>query len=197
MKVLNLTGRGLTTLEGIDLTGVTHLQCDGNKLSSLPERLPDTIMVIYCGSNKLTSLPAKLPRELYMLHCDYNNLTSLPDVLPEKLDVLYCPFNKLTSLPKRLPHNLSFLDCRNNNLRYLPFFPVSLQYLACSNNYLPENAYHKILLQQHNQKRRDLGLPIVEKLEEDWDIRHRWTLLQYELDSEEYNKAEREMIQKN
>ena len=48
MKKLNVVGKGLTTLDGIDLTllAVTHLYCNNNQLIVLPE-LPQTIIDYY------------------------------------------------------------------------------------------------------------------------------------------------------
>ena len=53
MSILDLSHRGLTTLEGIDLTGVTYLDCSFNKLTSLPE-LPIGLKNLLCSYNKLT-----------------------------------------------------------------------------------------------------------------------------------------------
>ena len=99
----------------------------------------------------------------------------------------------MSSLPS-LPHKLETLICDNNNLTCLPDLPSSLRYINCSYNNLIETNLERLLLTQHNQKRRDLGLPIVEEIVDDQNIRHRWMLLQYELDSDEYNKAAREII---
>ena len=41
---LDLSHRGLTTLDGIDLTRVTVLHCEYNQLTSLP-LLPETLRV--------------------------------------------------------------------------------------------------------------------------------------------------------
>ena len=79
-----------------------------------------------------------------------------------------------------------------NNICFT-IFTFQLEMFACRYNYLSEMRLDEILLQQHNQRRRDLGLEAVEEIEDDEDIRHRWTLFQYQLDSEEYHKAEREI----
>lgn len=230
MIVRDLSNRGLTTLEGIDLFGVGVLNCCQNSLTSLPRTLPKSLKYVYCAdnslisvpvipdgivlfdctNNKLTNLPV-LPNSLMYLNCGGNNFRSLP-ALDNKLRVLNCRNNKLVSLPI-LPKNLQSLDCSYNNLTYIPNLPDSLVSLNCENNklsslpiispFLSSLCYRnnglyefnidEILLRQHNQKRWDLGLEAVEEIEGDEDIRHRWMLLQYDLDSEEYKKAEREM----
>ena len=154
MKLLVLSNKGLTTLEGLELSGVTHLYCHHNNLVSLPESLPDTLEFIDCSNNSLTHLPTILPQNLDFLKCSHNNLIALPK-LPDKLRALFCDGNKLTCIP---------------------FLPQSLKFLNCLNNNLPETNGRKILLQQHNQRRVDLGLEIVDEIENDQEIRHRWAL---------------------
>ena len=69
------------------------------------ERYND-IMFINCKYNKLTSLPEHLPNSLQILDCSNNNLTSLPENLLNSLQKLLCSDNKLTSLPENLPYSL-------------------------------------------------------------------------------------------
>ena len=168
-KIFDRSCEKLTTLEGFDLTGVTQIYCYNNSLTFIPA-LPDTVEEFDCTNNNLTSLPT----------------------LPRKLRELYCAGNKLTSLPK-LPASLKVLICHDNNLTSLPFLPRDLVDLDCRNNKLHETRLDEILLQQHNQRRKDLGLSTGEKIWNDEDIRYRWMLLQYDLDGEEYKKAAREM----
>ena len=73
MIKLDLSNQGLTTLEGIDLTGVTHLNCSRNNLTFLPV-LPHTLEQLVCSQNKLVSLP-KLPNKLLFLICKDNKLS--------------------------------------------------------------------------------------------------------------------------
>jgi len=103
---LDLSYRRLTSLDGIDLTGVTHLDCYDNQLMSLPS-LPSTLKILQCGNNQLTSLPP-LPASLKKLYCYNNRLTSLPP-LPASLEILYCWNNQLTEYPD-LPWGLKDWD---------------------------------------------------------------------------------------
>ena len=204
MKFLNLSHRGLTSLDGIDLSGVTILYCDNNKLTTLPT-LPDELTVLECESNKLTSLP-NLPQNLVRLWCCNNSLTSLP-YLPDNLTELSCEENKLTSLPF-LPDGLVDLWCYSNKLTTLSHIPGSLMTLSCFNNNLPlplpndvgksinKDQLDEIKLIHHNIMRKDLGLPIVNKITNSKEIRGQWKIWQYRPDGEKYNIA-KQCIEQN
>ena len=88
---------------------------------------------------------------------------------------------------------LQDLDCCNNKLTSFPLLPQYIDRVCFDNNCIPDVPLGKILLQQHNQRRTDLGLKTVKKIENNDEIWHRWTLLQYQLDSEEYQKAAKEI----
>ena len=151
---LYLSGKGLTTLQGIDLSRVTELYCFNNQLTSLPP-LPPTLRMLGCSNNQLTSLPELPPnlRRLYCkdnkltvlpvlkhciqleaLNCSKNKLTCLPDI-PSTLKILHCSKNKLTSLPE-LKHcyQLAELYCRDNQLTCIPTLPATLKELSCTMN---------------------------------------------------------------
>lgn len=170
--VLDLSDQGLTTLKGFDLSRVTHLICSHNKLTSLPT----------------------LPYGLKILDCGFNEIISLPDILPIGLKGLYCYRNKLSSLPI-LPKGLRDLNCSDNFIISLPMLPKYLKFFEGIGNKFYPYEVNIILLQQHNQRRADLGLlPVKMRIDEDFeDIWHHWTLLQYQLDSVEYKKAEKEI----
>lgn len=148
---LDKSNQNLTTLDGIDLTGITELDCSFNELTSLPE-LPRTLVKLTCSWNNLTNLILpntlkyldcsgnnfknglpKLPKSLKILYCNNNHLTSLPETLPKSLVLLDCYKNDLTSLPE-LPKFLKKLECDMNNLTSLPELPNTLKHLACFNN---------------------------------------------------------------
>ena len=112
------------------------IECDGLKLTSLPDTFPSSLQILYCGGNKLTSLPNTLPNSLLELWCSRNNLTSLPNTLPESLQNLVCNYNELTSLPNTLPSSLQILECNSNNLTSLhDTLPQSLLQLWCNGNF--------------------------------------------------------------
>ena len=143
-----------------DLTrfkNLKELYCSDNKLSSLPNTLPQSLETLYCSSNKLTSLPDLTRfKNLKQLYCNNNKLTSLPTTLPKTIEILYCSSNKLTSLPDltkftnlkelycfknklsslptTLPQTLETLYCFDNKLTYLPTLPEKILYLYYTNN---------------------------------------------------------------
>ena len=194
---LFLVNRGLTTLDGIDLTGVTHLYCSHNQLTSLPP-LPETLEKLHCYVNQLTSLPP-LPETLEKLDCSNNQLTSLPP-LPETLQELICTNNQLTSLPP-LPETLEILYCSGNYLKSLPPLPETLEILSYFNNYITlfpdlpwglRNYWEKEKLEQHNKRLKDLQMETVETLpdKETWDqINEMWIHWQYRIGGEKYIEA--------
>ncbi len=202
MTRLDLKNKGLTSLENIDLTGVTVLICYNNKLTSLPT-LPEGITFLWCSSNYLTCLPI-LPKSLKHLDCANNKLTSLP-ILPESLHSLRCSKNNLASLPS-LPDGLKSLACSHNNLcsltitipntveklwcNQLPYLPSNIHFLCWFNKSYFDIEIDKIKLNQHNEMREDMGLPKVEQIEKSQEIRKQWIIWQYRLDGDKYKQAE-------
>lgn len=76
-----------------EYTSLTHLECFGCGLTSLPP-LPATLVYLGCGSNNLTEIPP-LPAGLQELYCHANKLKRLPH-LPESLTTLVCSRNPFT-----------------------------------------------------------------------------------------------------
>ena len=174
---LDISHQGLTTLEGINLTGVITLNCSSNYLTSLPATLPPTLEYLWCSDNLLTSLP-KLPPNLKRLWCCNNRLKVLPP-LPLTLKILWCRDNQLTSLPD-LPRYLSNLWASGNP--------------CCFTN----NEYYinTIKLQEHNEKREKLGLQSVDMFpsKEEWDnIDQRYTIFRYEPGGDMFEQAQQEI----
>lgn len=99
--------------------GLHLLDASFNRLTSLPETLPDALLSLNVRGNQLASLPA-LPAELASLDVHHNRLTSLPDALPPALEDLNVGHNQLTSLPEALPARLERLDLSENQLTSLP-----------------------------------------------------------------------------
>jgi len=178
---LDLSRSRLTSLDGIDLSGVTKLNCSCNQLTSLPS-LPPSLEILNCSYNQLTSLP-DLP-SLKELYCSNNQLTSLPD-LPA-LEILYCWNNQLSSLPP-LPSSLKILFCSNNHLTEYSDLPWGLE------------GWDKTKLNQHNKKRADLGMEEVETLpnKEIWDkVAEKHIIWQYRLGGDKWTKACSSLVEK-
>ncbi|QIG97693.1 MULTISPECIES: NEL-type E3 ubiquitin ligase domain-containing protein [unclassified Bradyrhizobium] len=132
---LNLGMLRLTSLPPLP-AGLHLLDASFNRLTSLPETLPDALSSLSVRGNQLASLPA-LPAELASLDVYHNRLTSLPDALPAALEDLNVGHNQLTSLPETLPARLESLDVSENQLTRLPeTLPASLERLDLSQNQL-------------------------------------------------------------
>lgn len=138
---------------------MTHLSCEDNIFTNLPDVLPDTLVKLNCAKNCLTKLPETLPDGLKYLHINKNlQLSQLPlrlpsrlleiwcsstaikaiDYLPAGLTVLSCSNCEIERLPKKLPRGLKSLYCNNNKLRILPDLPDTLNLLWAHDNLLSE-----------------------------------------------------------
>ena len=124
---LDVTNRGLTSLDVRRFTNLKELYCHHNHLTCL--HLNENLEYLYCSNNKLTSL--HLPETLQRLHCFQNQLTSLH--LNKKLQILSCNDNCLSSL--HLNENLMELYCDNNQLTSL-HLNEELDTLYCYGNQL-------------------------------------------------------------
>jgi len=201
---LDLSHKRLTSLDGIDLSGVTKLNCSCNQLTSLPSLPP--LEILNCSYNQLTSLP-DLP-SLKELYCNDNQLTLLPS-LPPSLERLDCEDNQLTSLP-HLPASLKELSCFNNRLTSLPHLPFTLKKLYCYDNQLTDlpdlpdipwglTYLDYVKLMQHNKKCADLGMDTVETLpnKEIWDeVAEKHLIWQYRIGGEKWSKACSSLVEK-
>jgi hypothetical protein len=111
------------------------LDVSGNKLSALPENLPQKLEFLLIDDNRLCALPENLPKDLKCLSAAQNRLTTLRDNLPSTLQYLYAAHNRLTTLPE-LPQGLQDLDISDNQLDALPQLPEGLKHLSVGNNNL-------------------------------------------------------------
>jgi uncharacterized protein YvpB len=111
VRKLSISNKNISNLSGIEyFTSLTYLNCNDNKLTSLPE-LPKGLTVLTVDNNQLSKLPV-LPKNLTLLWCDNNQLEYLPE-LPDTLTELSCAINYLIELPK-LPLSLKELYCSDN-----------------------------------------------------------------------------------
>ncbi len=148
---LILNYESISNLTGVQyFTSLTHLECIGNQLTSLPPlppnltyinfdynqinvwpALPSTVTDVEALNNLLPSI-SSLPPNLQIFSCDNNKLSNLP-TLPASLKELYCGANTLTTLPT-LPQGLEILRCGYMPSLTLPAFPNTLIHLECPNN---------------------------------------------------------------
>lgn len=138
-----------------ELSTLRYLNVINNNLTRLPSNLPNSLVYLFCSENQITELPEHLPESLEYFECDHNLLSSLPK-LPKKLKLLGCNNNNIKELPI-LPDSLELLNVYSNPLNVVPFVPYGLRKI----NY--EDAT-PIKLKQFNMQRKELHLPIVDKL---------------------------------
>ena len=118
-KELNLSGKGIRAIEGIEhLAWLTSLDLSYNELENLDLSLCTKLTELKCEGNRLTSL----------------------DISPcGRLKVLDCSDNALGELNVAPAGNLQKLDCRNCGLKTLDVSANrSLTELYCSGNEIPE-----------------------------------------------------------
>lgn len=102
------------------------------KLSSVPQYLPQHILVLGLSHNRLTSLPY-LPEDLQYLHAENNLISDLPTEFPSKLFLLYISNNLLQKLPV-LPQTLRYIDVSGNKITDFQGLPLTAQFLNLGNN---------------------------------------------------------------
>ena len=137
MNELYCSNNNLSTLK-VNPTALFTLECQNNQLTSLD--VNNTSMSVLehlnCSGNKLTTLTLNNCRYLEELRCDNNQLTSIvfPAMVIESLKTLSCQNNQLTSLDK-LPTPIESINCQYNKFTTLSITgKKSLKELYCQNN---------------------------------------------------------------
>ncbi|MDY4661230.1 MAG: leucine-rich repeat domain-containing protein [Pseudoflavonifractor capillosus] len=117
---LNLSGLGLTSLEGLEVfPNLQLLDCSRNNLTQLDLSQNPALVQLYCSNNRLTSLDVSQNMNLEHLSCSFNRITQLDLTGHSKLIALNCEMNLLTSLTLTGCTDLLSMYCRNNLLTSL------------------------------------------------------------------------------
>lgn len=113
---LNLSNKGLKTLpdipEWIDGKPITKLILFGNKLTELPENLPNTIEVLDVQQNRLTYLPKHLPNQLIRLYLAHNKVSQINIEQFNKIILIDWSYNCVPYFPIKRWRNMTV--CREN-----------------------------------------------------------------------------------
>uniref|UniRef100_A0A6C0JU29 Leucine-rich repeat domain-containing protein n=1 Tax=viral metagenome TaxID=1070528 RepID=A0A6C0JU29_9ZZZZ len=174
-KKIDLGDKNLKSLDGYDLSGVIELNCENNRLKTLPV-LPPTLQKLICGDNELSDL-GDFPDGLIEVDCRRNQIIKLPK-LPASLKRLICSDNPLKELPA-LPLGLKWLDIDYTKIKQIQPLPYNLG-VSCDydvefwgigkkkstkmiNDGLGKHKNY-IKLTQYNLKAKEQGLPIAETL---------------------------------
>ena len=117
---LNLSGAETGDLSDLKwFTGLTYLDCSGNRLTALDVSSNSDLKTLICSYNSLSFLDLKKNGQLEVLKCSYNRLTTLDLSDSGSLAELSCRNNNLTSLNVSGYPNLEILDCGFNRLESL------------------------------------------------------------------------------
>ena len=146
VQFISFSGNNITKLPPLS-NDLKHLYCSNNRLTLLPDHLPDSLTWLSCCNNRLTRLPLQLPNTLTTLSCENNRLTMLVNKW-NNLNRLYCSNNYLVKFPKQLPNDLVYLNSRNNPFLFTlkTYFKwVYEQYIYDNDNEYSYNNY-KILV---------------------------------------------------
>jgi len=153
---LDVSNRGLTSLDVRRFTNLKVLNCRHNHLTSL--HLNEELHTLYCANNHLTSL--HLNEELHTLYCSNNPLTSL--YLNKNLQQLCCGENCLSSLHLNEKDNITKLDVSNRGLTSLDVRRfTNLKVLYCAHNHLTSLHLNEKLIELYcsNNQLTSLHLP--------------------------------------
>lgn len=113
-----------------ELSELIELLAFQNKLTKIPESISSLVHLKHLdlSVNHLSTLPNIVLPSLVLLNVTQNNLTALPPLLSEwiSLEVLECRSNKISRLPdlSRLAH-LTRLDSMENKIKEFPLLPAS------------------------------------------------------------------------
>ena len=140
VKTINVWGRGITTLEGIQhFPKLENLYCYKNQLTNLDVSKNPELKQLWCYNNPLTKLDVSRNAELKELWCSDNKLSSLDVSKNPKLENLDCYKNQLTELDVSKNTALRYLDCRQNSLTSLDVSQTVVTTLKASGNKIDIN----------------------------------------------------------
>ena len=124
---------------------ITHLTCDGCKLTSLDVSDNPVLKYLRCARNRLTNLDVSANTALTNLVCDNNRLTVLNLSANTALTTLHCSGNQLKSLDVKRNSSLINLICNENQLTSLDASNTkALMFLNCRKNKLTAEALNSL-----------------------------------------------------
>ncbi|XP_016853145.2 nephrocan isoform X1 [Anolis carolinensis] len=147
LSQLFLSENQISSVDGVQhLSSLTRLEIAGNKLQTIPVRLPITLQKIDCSNNLIGKIQAQEfhnLQDLKHLFLDNNVVATFEDGALLKCTVLSnlaLEQNLLHSIPLRLPQTLARLDLKGNSIERIKEQELSqlqhLQVLNLRNNKL-------------------------------------------------------------
>lgn len=119
LEHLNCWGNRITTLDVSRNKHLEELWCYNNQITSLDVSGCPALEVLYCHSNPLSSLDVSRNPAMTAINCYNLQLTSLDVSGNPALVFLACDKNRVSSLDLSKNPALKTLDCSNNNLSSL------------------------------------------------------------------------------
>ncbi len=117
LTTLNVSYVGIQDMTGVEyLTGLTVLDCSGNKLTSVDITQNVQLEKVNCDNMSLLNLDVTKNPNLVELTCVGNELTNLDISHNPKLEQLTCNYNNLTNLDVTQNTQLAVLFCNGNQL---------------------------------------------------------------------------------
>ncbi|XP_044734389.1 E3 ubiquitin-protein ligase SlrP-like [Chrysoperla carnea] len=136
-EYLSLGYLSLTTMPNVYPYGLKELHLADNKLTQIPDNLPETLEILNMDCNQVCIISEKLPSNLRELLLPRNQIISIPETLPDSITRLNLYENTIDVLPKKLPNSLKRLDVCGNQLTSLPEnLPETLEELEIGSNKL-------------------------------------------------------------
>jgi carboxyl-terminal processing protease len=112
---LDVSNKNIYDLTGISaFTNLTTLICSDNNLAKLDISNLTALSILSCDNNKLDSLLLPYNNKLISLNCSYNRLKNIDVSSQNKLKYLVCNNNSLDSLNVMYNINLIQLNCSSN-----------------------------------------------------------------------------------
>lgn len=135
ISFLNLENLKLTSLDIKGAPDLSFLNCTSNQLTSLDVSNNTLLRTLWCGGNKFTTLDVSKNTELDQLACGMNQITSIDVSKNTKITVLHCYSNKITTIDVSKNIILKTFLCNNNQLTNLDVSKnTELAELRCNSN---------------------------------------------------------------
>ncbi|GEM_PF-2948406 len=138
VRELDITGKGIVSLNVEALAKLQQLYCSDNDITTLAVKNLSELTNIQCSSAKLTSVDLTGITNITDINFGSNDLASIDLQLLTKLERVYLYSNDITGLNITPLKNLKQLDIRNNEIKTLDITGITgLTMVHCQENKLP------------------------------------------------------------
>lgn len=125
----------LTELNLSQMTSLTKLWCNKNRLTTLDTHSLIDLQILYCAENQLSELDVTANKKLVELDCSQNKLTQMNLAACDRLAHFLAYHNEIAQIDLSLNHQLIGLDLSENQLSALSVAHNSkLETIYCNGN---------------------------------------------------------------